>query len=332
MLGHNIIRQMERVMKVLIIGAGVIGTVYGWALSEAGCDITHYVRPGRSIKYKSGIIMDVLDSRKNHKKKYIGKYNVKTTEILTKPNSFDLVIIPTKPYQLEEALRTVVSKINDTDILLLTQNWYGTDIIDTIIPQSEYIFGDAKAGGTFEGNRLKCAIFPSIDIGQVGGQKSPCLAKVTKLFEEGRIKPTIQENILHYIWIQYAINAGFWPALVRAGGIGQLLKDRKTGDLTLFAVKECLEVVSKRGVDLRKYPDVKMYSNTSFLARRIAEIVLNIMFRFNESVKRTSAHALADPREIRESYYDLLNTGRKLGVEMTTMASFERDIIQFGGK
>ena len=120
--------------------------------------------------------------------------------------------------------------------------------------------------------------------------------------------------------------------MVRAGGIEQLLKERKTADLSLFAVKECLEVVSRRGVDLKRYPDAKMYSNTSFLARRIAEIMLNIMFRFNKSVKRTSSHALADPTEIRESYYDLLNTGRKLGMEMPTMASFERDIIQFSGK
>ena len=31
-------------MKTLIIGTGVIGTIYGWALSESGIDITHLVR------------------------------------------------------------------------------------------------------------------------------------------------------------------------------------------------------------------------------------------------------------------------------------------------
>lgn len=28
-------------MKVLIIGTGVIGTIYGWALKEAVTDVTH---------------------------------------------------------------------------------------------------------------------------------------------------------------------------------------------------------------------------------------------------------------------------------------------------
>ena len=320
---------MEIEKKVLIIGAGVIGTIYGWVLSEAGCDVTHLVRPGKSLKYKAGVMMDVLDGRKNHKKKYVGKYNIKTTEILTESEPFDLVIVPTKPYQLEEALKTVTEKINNANYLLLTQNWFGTDAIDAIIPQSKYVFGDAKAGGAFEGDKLICAIFPFIDIGSIDRQKNSALEETAKLFEAAGLKPTIQENILHYIWIQYAINAGFWPALVRAGGINKLLKDRKTGDLSLFAVKECLEVVSKKGVDLKKYSDARRYFNTSYIARRISEAVLNIMFRFNESIKRTSAHALADPAEIKESYYDLLNTGRKLGVEMPVLASFEPDIIKF---
>jgi hypothetical protein len=31
----------ENVMKVLIIGRGVVGTIYGWALSKAGIDVTY---------------------------------------------------------------------------------------------------------------------------------------------------------------------------------------------------------------------------------------------------------------------------------------------------
>ena len=105
--------------------------------------------------------------------------------------------------------------------------------------------------------------------------------------------------------------------------------DRRTGDLSLFAVKECLEVVARRGVDLKKYPDARMYSNTSLIARQIAGLMLRLLFRFNKSVQRSSAHALADPQEIKMSYYALLNTGRELGVDMPTMSSFEKDITRF---
>jgi ketopantoate reductase len=52
-------------MKVLIIGRGVVGTIYGWALSKAGIDVTHVVR-------KEGLPctdnLDLLDLRPGYPK------------------------------------------------------------------------------------------------------------------------------------------------------------------------------------------------------------------------------------------------------------------------
>ncbi len=50
-------------MKTLIIGTGVIGTIYGCTLSESGVDITHLVRKGRKQEYLKGIDLDVYDTR-----------------------------------------------------------------------------------------------------------------------------------------------------------------------------------------------------------------------------------------------------------------------------
>lgn len=319
-------------MKLLIVGAGIIGSIYGWALSRAGYDVTHFVRPGKIQQLAQGIPIDVLDSRKRHDKQYIGHHALKVTETLSLSNGFDIVIVPTKPYQVENVLKQITPFLDKEDYLLLTQNWKGTTAIDSVLPQSRYLYGDAKAGGSLQNGTLISAIFPTIDIGQVNGRKDNCLTRTAALFESIGINPTLQDNILHYIWVQYAINAGLWPALVRAGGLEALLTDRHTGNLSLFAVKECLEVVARRGVDLKKYPDARMYSNTSFIERQIAGLMLRLLFRFNKSVQRSSAHALADPLEIKKSYYDLLNTGRELGVDMPIMSSFENDIIRFAGR
>jgi len=316
-------------MIILIVGAGIIGSIYGWALSKAGHDVTHLVRPGKSQQLAKGIPIDLLDSRKGYVKQYIGLYALKVTETLSLSDGFELVIVPTKPYQVEDALKQITPYTDKADYLLLTQNWNGTTAIDSILPQFRYVYGDAKAGGSLQNGTLISAIFPTIDLGQVNGQKDNCLTKTTALFESIGVKPNLQDNILHYIWVQYAINAGLWPALVRAGGLEALLHDRRTGDLSLFAVKECLEVAARRGVDLKKYPDARMYSNTSFIARQITGFILRLLFRFNQSVQRSSAHALADPQEIKMSFYDLLNTGRELGVDMPIMSNFESDIIRF---
>jgi hypothetical protein len=50
------------------------------------------------------------------------------------------------------------------------------------------------------------------------------------------------------------------------------------------------------------------------------------MFRFSKYIQRNSAHALADPKEVKTFYYDLVNTGAELGIRMPTMISFKKDI------
>jgi pyruvate/2-oxoglutarate dehydrogenase complex dihydrolipoamide dehydrogenase (E3) component len=50
-------------MKVLVVGRGVAGTVYGWALSKAGIDVTHVVRkeglPDADTKDEVRVLIDV---------------------------------------------------------------------------------------------------------------------------------------------------------------------------------------------------------------------------------------------------------------------------------
>jgi hypothetical protein len=99
----------------------------------------------------------------------------------------------------------------------------------------------------------------------------------------------------------------------------------------LRAVRECLEVVSRRGVDLKKYPETRMYLNTSPAATWLARQVIRFLYRFNKTVQRSSLHALNDPEEIQVFFYDLLNAGRELGLAMPALADFEPDIRRFAG-
>jgi ketopantoate reductase len=45
-------------MRVLVIGAGIIGSIYGWALAESGHHIVHLVRSGRATAFRDGLPLD----------------------------------------------------------------------------------------------------------------------------------------------------------------------------------------------------------------------------------------------------------------------------------
>lgn len=42
-------------MKILVIGAGAIGSVHGYVLAQAGNDVTHSIRPGKKASLTNGI-------------------------------------------------------------------------------------------------------------------------------------------------------------------------------------------------------------------------------------------------------------------------------------
>ena len=55
-------------MKILIFGAGVIGSIVGWQLQGRN-DVTHFVKSDKLSDYNEhGICIDVCDLRKNDSK------------------------------------------------------------------------------------------------------------------------------------------------------------------------------------------------------------------------------------------------------------------------
>jgi len=315
-------------MKILIVGAGIIGSIYGWAFAEAGHDVTHLVRAGKATQFKDGFKIDMYDTRKGHKRDFVGHYPIRVAESLTPSDNYELVIVPTKHYRLIETLRTIVPQAGSADFLLLTQNWEGTQEVDAILSPSRYVYGDAKAGGAFEDGTLVATI-DSMDIGQVDNRQDECLKKVVALCKSADLPAPIHQNILHYLWVQYAITGGLWPALVRAGSFEKVLNNPQIGKQGLRAARECLQVAERRGINLKEYPEAGMYMNTSPFAMWFANQAIKFMFRFNKLVKRSSLHGLDDAEEVQAFFNDLLNTGRKLGVDMPAMSDFEPDIQQF---
>jgi hypothetical protein len=48
-----------------------------------------------------------------------------------------------------QTLEEIVPQAGTADFMLPTQNWRGTQEMDAILPRLRYVYGDAKAGGSF---------------------------------------------------------------------------------------------------------------------------------------------------------------------------------------
>ena len=52
-------------MRVLVVGAGIIGSIYGWALAQSGHHVVHLVRSGRAAALGGGLKLDVFTDAKD---------------------------------------------------------------------------------------------------------------------------------------------------------------------------------------------------------------------------------------------------------------------------
>ena len=315
-------------MRVLVVGAGIIGSIYSWALAESGHQVVHLVRSGRANALREGIRLDVLDLRKGHKRNFHGLYKLDAVETLSSTGTFELVIVPVKHYALRQTLKEIVPRLETARFLLLTQNWRGTEEIDSILPRLRYVYGDAKAGGKLSEGTLVAAL-KAIDIGTPEGEPTALAKKAADLFASADIQTRLHSDMLHYLWVQYAMTEGPWAALVKAGSIKAMLDNSAASSAALKAACECLQVVKRRGVDLSRYPETEPFLTNSALRRQINIWFMRRMFRHDEYTKRCSAHALGDSVEVKTFYDDLIATGHDLGVSMPVMESYAEAIGRF---
>jgi 2-dehydropantoate 2-reductase len=313
-------------MKVLIIGRGVVGTIYGWALSKAGIDITHVVRKGGLPDTDT---LDLLDLRPGYLKNTRTTYAAKTVGGISASDRFDLVIVAAKHYQAAEAIRQYLPGAPSATFLLFTANWDGTEEIDGLLPRSSLLWGYSAASGGPDGHGILFAtVNPEVRFGMLEGSDPEKFKVVTKLFQRAGFTLDIKPNIIEWLWVHHAINAGGIGICLWAGGIAEATRSFKTMKLGMWAIREGLEVVAARGIHLNRYPDARRILDTPAWLACLAGIYA---IRFTEKGRRLlgASHFAHSAEEMKRYYFDVLNTGESLGVAMPHLSSLRERIESY---
>lgn len=233
-------------MKILMFGAGVINTLYGYALAEAGNDVTHYVRPGKKKMLEGGINLKFLDGRASPPKQATAQYGAKIVESLSSDDGYELVIVSVRHYQLDSVLPVLKDKIGNADILIFNGNWDGFGNLDQFFPRSQYLLGFPVAGGGYSGTTLDGALLDEIRLGELDGKSTPRLEHVANVFRDADIKVDVQSDMQRWLWVHFAINSGIIGAAFKAGSAQKLLNSIPLLRTGILAGREALEVCRDR--------------------------------------------------------------------------------------
>ncbi|HEY4460080.1 MAG TPA: 2-dehydropantoate 2-reductase N-terminal domain-containing protein [Pseudonocardiaceae bacterium] len=310
-------------MKILMFGRGVIATVYGWVLQQAGHDVEFYVRPGRAATYGDTVDLDLFDSRRRvWGQRIVEKWPVRYRETLEPDHDFDLIVLSVPHHRLTEATTFLSPRAGQATVLVFGNIW--TEPLDAIgaLPVHQLAWGFPLAGGGFgEDGVLRGVLLPSVVFGTPGHPPTDRERAVRRIFREAGLRIKEQPDFRGWLWVHFVSDAGLISQGLRLGSLSKLAG--ATGDLRegLLAGRELLPLLKARGLDLRRHRGgVLLFRAPTWL---MAPVLAWLTAHVAPARLSLTAHSDPDAEEPREVCRDTLAEARRLGISVPRLEAAE---------
>ncbi len=243
-------------MKISIVGAGAMGSLYGSALASTGHDVVLYDINEEHVQAINSSGMVVEEARSD-------KTTVSRPQASTDPEAVtgsDVVIIFVKSTATEAVAKQFSSLLGEKGIVITLQNGVGNEaILKRYFGESRTAAGVTSQGATFLGpGRIRHAGKGPTHLCMSDNENSKLDDFVAALNEAG-FETHIEENIDNLIWSKLVINVGI-NGLTALTGLhnGELLNFDETKELIRELVDEAVQVVRAKGLTLTYDNPVEM--------------------------------------------------------------------------
>ena len=315
-------------MKTLIYGAGIVGSTYGWQLSEAGYDVSVLVRKEKKQQLEeNGIAIHCTDFRGGKKQIKQTVFRPKVIDELSSQNDFEYIIVSTNSLHLKEILPVLGKSAGKAHILFFQNLWDDFDEIANYLSPEQYFFGfPFMVGGGRDDKSIYSAIsglkYTYTPLGELNGDITPRVRKMAKALEDANLKPIISPQISVWLITHYAVAAGLSAGIITAGGGKAFANDSRIVKETIKSIQEGLEVCVKRGINPKSEKANKLFYLPLFISVFIAKKVyaneaLAIMF---------DGHTKHSTDEMRRMLDDIINCGEKYNVSVPYLRHFREEI------
>jgi 2-dehydropantoate 2-reductase len=238
-------------MKVAVIGAGAMGSLFGAMLAEADnevwlCDIWK--------EHVQTIKRDGLSIEREGKVRTV---NLKATINPDEIGQAELTVIFVKSTQTRSAAQTARQTAGSDGAVMTLQNGMGNaDVIAEFIDPDRILAGTTSHGATLlDAGHIRHAGIGTTTIGSWatsdrGFQRA---GQIAEFFNQAAIETESVQDVRSVVWNKLLINVGI-NAITALSGIknGQLLDQRATRELSRAAVEEAMRVARSQQVKIKE--------------------------------------------------------------------------------
>lgn len=237
-------------MKILVFGAGVLGSFYAARLQESGQEVTLLARGERLSQLRRyGIVLQ--DSQTGHQSTTV----VDLTEQLTVDDYYDLVLVLVRRNQLPEVLPCLAVNRPSPAFLFIVNNASGPEALIQAVGRERVLLGFAGAGGTRDGHVITTIILSGesqpTTIGELDGQTTPRLEAIAEALRGAGFPTAIEAHMDAWLKTHVALVSPIANAIYLAGGSNYRLAKTPDGLLLLRrAIGEGFEVLRALGIPI----------------------------------------------------------------------------------
>ena len=287
-------------MKIAVVGAGAMGSLFGALLAQAGNDVWLYDVWEDHVQTvnRHGLLIERDDQTRT--------VRLNATIDPDRIDTADLTIIFVKSTQTRAAATTASRLVGADGYVMTLQNGMGNaDSIAETIAADRILAGTTSHGATMLGpGRIRHAGTGPTTIGSwaASDQGRQGAAQIADLFGRAGIATAVVDDVLSVIWNKLLINIGI-NAITALSGIknGQILDLDITRRLSRMAIEEAMSVARTQEI-------------------RIKEDAVDIVFKVSEATAANRSSMGQDVDHKRQTEIMAINgfivrEARKLGIE-----------------
>lgn len=250
----------NRPLRVAVLGAGALGSLYGGLLALAGCGVTLIsTRPAHVEAIKAqGLVIEsqgqalrvinlaAVTSAREALEQWPGYQRLSGEPA-------DLLLICVKSVATAGAIDGAACLVGRNTVVLTLQNGLGNvEALCKSVPETAVMCGVAYSGSTFlEPGRVREAGRGKTIIGELNGSDSPRARRLCECFTAAGLPASVSLNVEGLLWTKLMANVGI-NALAALTGLknGELLEQPGIVSIMAAAVAEAVAIAGAKGIRL----------------------------------------------------------------------------------
>jgi|GEM_PF-489472 len=311
-----LVRSRRSPLNILVVGAGVIGTIYGGRLALAGHEITVLARGGRlaQIAARGLVLEDALSGERRE---------IRAVAVSAPPadKRFDLVLVTVRDRQLPEILPLLDRLQGRPEILFLLNCPLRVGELVARYGAARILFGFPGAGGVHDGERIKysCVRQQPTTFGAVAGQDIARAKGVAQFFQQAGFATSVVADMEAWLKTHAFLIVAICGALYASGGISmQLAADAPRLSQLVDGLREGVRCLGAVGTTASP-PKLRLMA--SYLPKPLLVLVLRRFFASHLAALVIDGHANAAPGDMCDLAADCRQMIAASGISAPVMSS-----------